>query len=201
MWTRFCSIAIPSAVFLLASTVPRVTLAHVCVVFSVEVEVGETVEDVLVIEADISEGQGTDYVLQSGDTSIVTITPELPYSAVDAVMTFTGVAEGESVFAFGWSYAPTSATDICSVVVTVVPASASGSDSDGDGVDDSVDNCPDVANPDQPDTDGDGIGDICDGTPKSGDCQVGSLSNPGSAPGGVGLLSLLLLTVLRRRSR
>jgi hypothetical protein len=34
-------------------------------------------------------------------------------------------------------------------------------DSDGDGVFDSVDNCPDLANPDQADCDGDGYGDAC----------------------------------------
>ena len=37
-----------------------------------------------------------------------------------------------------------------------------GTDSDGDGVDDSVDNCPNAANPGQEDSDGDGIGDACD---------------------------------------
>ncbi len=35
-------------------------------------------------------------------------------------------------------------------------------DTDGDGVEDSVDNCPDDANPDQADSDDDGIGDVCD---------------------------------------
>jgi subtilisin family serine protease len=35
-------------------------------------------------------------------------------------------------------------------------------DSDGDGIDDAVDNCIDVPNPDQADSDGDGIGDACD---------------------------------------
>ncbi len=37
-----------------------------------------------------------------------------------------------------------------------------GVDTDGDGVDDSVDNCSAVANPDQRDTNGDGFGNICD---------------------------------------
>ena len=35
-------------------------------------------------------------------------------------------------------------------------------DTDGDGVPDSIDNCPNTANPNQLDTDGDGIGDACD---------------------------------------
>ncbi len=35
-------------------------------------------------------------------------------------------------------------------------------DTDGDGVDDRIDNCPLVANPDQQDTDKNGIGDVCE---------------------------------------
>ncbi|NNF15353.1 MAG: hypothetical protein HKN70_01335 [Gammaproteobacteria bacterium] len=35
-------------------------------------------------------------------------------------------------------------------------------DSDGDGVSDNIDNCTDVANPDQRDTNGDGFGNLCD---------------------------------------
>jgi hypothetical protein len=35
-------------------------------------------------------------------------------------------------------------------------------DNDGDGYSNTVDNCPDVSNPDQIDSDGDGIGDACD---------------------------------------
>jgi len=45
------------------------------------------------------------------------------------------------------------------------------SDADVDGVEDSVDNCPNVSNPGQEDTDNDGIGDVCDPTP-NGDGSV-----------------------------
>ena len=42
-------------------------------------------------------------------------------------------------------------------------------DRDDDGVPDCLDNCPDVANPDQTDTDGDGIGDLCTCLDRDGD--------------------------------
>ena len=35
------------------------------------------------------------------------------------------------------------------------------SDNDNDGYFDTIDNCPNISNPDQSDTNGDGIGDIC----------------------------------------
>jgi len=38
-------------------------------------------------------------------------------------------------------------------------------DADGDGIEDSQDNCPNAANPNQYDYDGDGIGNACDATP------------------------------------
>ena len=38
-------------------------------------------------------------------------------------------------------------------------------DTDGDEVEDCIDNCPDVYNPEQTDTDGDGVGDVCDNCP------------------------------------
>ncbi len=39
-------------------------------------------------------------------------------------------------------------------------------DLDGDGICDDVDNCPDIANPDQADADDDGVGDLCDNCPE-----------------------------------
>ena len=39
------------------------------------------------------------------------------------------------------------------------------SDRDGDGVPDSIDNCPNVPNPNQSDVDGDHVGDVCDNCP------------------------------------
>ncbi|MBN2096830.1 thrombospondin type 3 repeat-containing protein [Candidatus Peregrinibacteria bacterium] len=42
------------------------------------------------------------------------------------------------------------------------PELPAGEDEDDDDVDNELDNCPDVENPDQLDTDGDGIGDACD---------------------------------------
>jgi len=42
------------------------------------------------------------------------------------------------------------------------PPTVVGNDSDGDGAQDSVDNCPNLANANQADADGDGMGDACD---------------------------------------
>ena len=53
-------------------------------------------------------------------------------------------------------------------------------DRDGDGVPDDVDNCPDVANPDQANEDGDKFGDVCD------PCPVEANDNP-SDPDGDGV--------------
>ncbi len=49
-------------------------------------------------------------------------------------------------------------------------------DTDGDGIEDSVDNCPLVANEDQVDSDGDGVGDACE-SDFDGDGIIDSLDN------------------------
>lgn len=45
------------------------------------------------------------------------------------------------------------------------PVDAPPADHDGDGIPDSVDKCPDIADPDQADEDGDGLGNACDPCP------------------------------------
>ncbi|MFK8016790.1 MAG: thrombospondin type 3 repeat-containing protein [Gammaproteobacteria bacterium] len=53
-----------------------------------------------------------------------------------------------------WCFAP--------LAISCFALSAHAVDTDGDGVDDSVDNCSTVANPDQIDSNGDGFGNRCD---------------------------------------
>lgn len=55
----------------------------------------------------------------------------------------------------------------CADAVMFTPTDTAAADSDDDSVVDSIDNCPDTANPDQADQDGDGIGDACGIAPPS----------------------------------
>ena len=69
--------------------------------------------------------------------------------------------EDPTVFVTGLTFTDDVSEDLR---FTMVPVVLDTSDTDGDGVGDSLDNCPDTANPGQEDSDGDGIGDACDTT-------------------------------------
>ena len=72
--------------------------------------------------------------------------------------------------------ASTGGTRVSSVVGRQVRAtialSSATADADADGVPDDLDNCPQVANPDQADANGDGRGDACDGNAPPGSCAA-----------------------------
>jgi hypothetical protein len=96
--------------------------------------------------------------------------------------------------------------DINDAPITIV---AGAVDSDGDGVDDSVDNCTDVANPAQRDTDGDGHGNFCD-SDFNQDCSVNFVdlslmksvfftADPETDLNGDGLVNFLDLAIIKSR--
>ncbi|MGJ8670003.1 MAG: peptidoglycan DD-metalloendopeptidase family protein [Oceanococcus sp.] len=64
------------------------------------------------------------------------------------------------------SATPTATPDAAAPTSTPMPTptgTAALQDGDNDGIDDAVDNCPDVANANQADSDNDGTGDLCEG--------------------------------------
>jgi len=76
------------------------------------------------------------------------------YQANDATISFLA-SEGANILD-AWLNTGMAAPHVMESTTWTVP------DSDGDGVPDSVDNCPDDANPLQENNDGDGQGDVCD---------------------------------------
>jgi hypothetical protein len=72
-------------------------------------------------------------------------------------------------------YKPTPGTELVAAdAIKLSLVSSPGPDADGDGINDPIDNCVDVYNPDQIDYDGDGLGDYCDPCPVDGviaDCD------------------------------
>ena len=71
---------------------------------------------------------------------------------------------------------------------------------------DAFDNCPSNDNPDQADLDSDGLGDVCDGVDNTPDgkgggcCAVAGTRNLPGGPAFPGILFLVGVLLLRRRS-
>lgn len=75
----------------------------------------------------------------------------------------TVLADSGALFSVVVTNAAGSITSI-DALLTVRP---SNGDPDRDGIDDAIDNCPAIPNPDQVDSDGDGLGDLCDNCPRT----------------------------------
>ncbi len=107
--------------------------------------------DMLVVEArpyDSGTDSGVDYTSPNADTQ-----PPQPIFEITGAPFHNGV----EVPALG--------------TLTFTRTTATCVDNDGDDIDDAVDNCAEVANPDQRDTNGDGIGNACDAD-LDNDCNV-----------------------------
>jgi hypothetical protein len=74
-----------------------------------------------------------------------------------AVRHFNSISTGDYMFNVAFS----------NITTTTIPPVG---DADADGIADDVDNCPDMANPQQLDADNDGAGDVCDSSPGCGGC-------------------------------
>lgn len=69
-------------------------------------------------------------------------------------------------------------TDGSSAILAMI-----GPDEDDDGINDELDNCPLLLNPDQADADGDGVGDVCDNCPAAANTDQADGDGDGVADG------------------
>jgi hypothetical protein len=134
-------------------------------------------------------GKGADLFLPSGGTGVIKVEvvdrdTEAPVPNMKVVCDVlagclkcdpkSGRTDASGIIAFTISRLTVPASDEGLVISTLGDARPINvtqtdvtpeEDSDRDGIPDSLDNCPDVPNPDQADTDGDGIGNACETCP------------------------------------
>jgi RHS repeat-associated protein len=100
--------------------------AHDCVQLKVDLKKGETLADVLIIEADVSESEDTEYTVTPFNADVVDVTP-LTLTAFNGVFSFEGVGAGTTAVTILWSYEPNNAEGFCTVTVNVAAPESSGS--------------------------------------------------------------------------
>lgn len=83
-------------------------------------------------------------------------------SGMDHKVLLYGPYEYDTFFAYDECYSDTQSLNVSGNLFDVTIACTQVTDADIDGVEDDIDNCPMIANPDQADFDGDAIGDVCD---------------------------------------
>ena len=101
---------------------------------------------------------GVDYASLGASFILPAQTNEL---IVDVIANLDGIVDDNETVQISLS-----ATNNVSAIIST-PSSAEmliidGDDSDSDGIENSIDNCPDIANPDQVNLDGDSLGNVCD---------------------------------------
>jgi len=105
-----------------------------------------------------SAAAGVDYASLGASITLPAQTNEL---IVDVIANIDGIIDDNETVQLSLS----GTNNISAIIGT--PSSAEilitdGDDSDNDGVENSIDNCPAIANSNQADLDGDGLGDVCD---------------------------------------
>ncbi len=97
-------------------------IAHQCGPATIELEVGQTCP--WRITADRLEAMTVYTPSIRGATNSVRVTPsaQTPFQGHHGDFTFTGMAPGKAVLTVGWSYAPTQASGVCTVEITVKAA-------------------------------------------------------------------------------
>jgi len=102
-----------------------------------------------------------------GDKGLATLATTIMPFPLSAVTMHTLAAGGATLSFPTVTLSPTDFRLTANMLFTSTPAA----DADSDGVDDSIDNCTNVANPLQEDSDGDGHGSICDAD-LNNDCAI-----------------------------